>query len=169
MASTCRQPRWRNLPQAQVDGSAGANARRAVGADDGAAPRPATSRLSGGGLVQGDIFRMRWSLGDPDKFMDRTIPYLRFFFTRGFLIVSVVALRDLSPDPRRQVAGFLHALATCIASALGRQARASSGSPAPGSSPSTSWGTATPASISAARCTRSARCCSTSSPRSSAT
>jgi putative peptide zinc metalloprotease protein len=48
------------------------------------------SRLKGGGLVQGDILRLRWSMGDPDKFMDRTMPYLRFFFTRGFLIASVV-------------------------------------------------------------------------------
>ncbi len=48
------------------------------------------SRLRGGGLVQGDILRMRWSMGDPDKFMDRTIPYLRFFYTRAFLMVSVV-------------------------------------------------------------------------------
>ena len=46
------------------------------------------SRLRGGGLVQGDILRLRWSMGDPDKFMDRTIPYLRFCFTRGFLIAS---------------------------------------------------------------------------------
>ncbi len=48
------------------------------------------SRLRGGGVVQGDIFRLRWSLADPDKFMDRTIPYLRFCFTRGFIAASVV-------------------------------------------------------------------------------
>jgi putative peptide zinc metalloprotease protein len=47
------------------------------------------SRLKGGGLVQGDILRLRWSMGDPDKFMDRTLPYLRFLFTRAFLMVSV--------------------------------------------------------------------------------
>jgi putative peptide zinc metalloprotease protein len=44
-------------------------------------------RLGGG--FQGDIFRIRWSLGDPDHFMDRTIPYLRWMFTRGFLVASV--------------------------------------------------------------------------------
>ncbi len=48
------------------------------------------SRLSGGGLFQGDILRLRWSMGDPDKFMDRTLPYVRFCFTRAFLIASVV-------------------------------------------------------------------------------
>jgi putative peptide zinc metalloprotease protein len=41
------------------------------------------------GPFQGDILRLRWSVGDPDKLMDRTIPYLRFFFTRQFLIASV--------------------------------------------------------------------------------
>ena len=40
-------------------------------------------------LYQGDIFRMRWSMGDPDHFMDRTIPYLRWMFTRRFLAASV--------------------------------------------------------------------------------
>jgi len=42
-----------------------------------------------GKAYQGDIFRIRWSLGDPDHFMDRTIPYVRWMFTRGFLIASV--------------------------------------------------------------------------------
>jgi len=41
------------------------------------------------GVFQGDIFRMRWSMGDPDHFMDRTIPYVRWMFTRAFLVVSV--------------------------------------------------------------------------------
>jgi multidrug efflux pump subunit AcrA (membrane-fusion protein) len=41
------------------------------------------------GPFKGDILRLRWSMGDPDHFMDRTMPYLRFFFTRGFLIASV--------------------------------------------------------------------------------
>jgi multidrug efflux pump subunit AcrA (membrane-fusion protein) len=40
------------------------------------------------GPFKGDILRLRWSMGDPDKFMDRTLPYLRFCFTRGFLIAS---------------------------------------------------------------------------------
>ena len=38
---------------------------------------------------QQDIFRIRWSMGDPDRFMDRTIPYIRWMFTRGFLVASV--------------------------------------------------------------------------------
>ena len=41
------------------------------------------------GPFRGELFRIRWSMGDPDKFMDRTIPYLRFCFGRRFLTVSV--------------------------------------------------------------------------------
>ena len=41
------------------------------------------------GSLQGDIFRLRWSMGDPDHFMDRTIPHLRFCFTREFVFVSI--------------------------------------------------------------------------------
>ena len=41
------------------------------------------------GPFQGDLLRLRWSVGDPDRFMDRTMPYLRFFFTRKFLVLSV--------------------------------------------------------------------------------
>jgi putative peptide zinc metalloprotease protein len=40
------------------------------------------------GPFKGDILRLRWSMGDPDKFMDRTMPYVRFCFTRGFLLAS---------------------------------------------------------------------------------
>jgi putative peptide zinc metalloprotease protein len=43
----------------------------------------------GRGPFQGDIFRLRWSMGDPDHFMDRTIVYLRWMFTRTFLVISV--------------------------------------------------------------------------------
>ena len=41
------------------------------------------------GRFKGDLLRLRWSMGDPDRLMDRTLPYLRFFFTRGFLVASV--------------------------------------------------------------------------------
>jgi putative peptide zinc metalloprotease protein len=37
-----------------------------------------------------DIFRLRWSMGDPDHFMNQTMPYLRWMFSRGFLIASVL-------------------------------------------------------------------------------
>ncbi len=40
-------------------------------------------------LFQGELLRMRWSIGDPDQFLDRTMPYVRFCFTRGFLLASV--------------------------------------------------------------------------------
>ncbi len=41
------------------------------------------------GRVQGDILRLRFSFGDPDELMNRTLPYLRFCFTRGFVITSI--------------------------------------------------------------------------------
>jgi putative peptide zinc metalloprotease protein len=41
------------------------------------------------GPFRGELFRIRWSMGDPDKFMDRTMPYLRFCYGRRFLTVSV--------------------------------------------------------------------------------
>lgn len=41
------------------------------------------------GPFQGELTRLRWSMGDPDHFMDRTLPYLRFFFTRGFIVFSL--------------------------------------------------------------------------------
>jgi putative peptide zinc metalloprotease protein len=46
-------------------------------------------RRLGKGIFQGDILRLRWSAGDPDKLFDRWLPRLRFFFSRTFLITSV--------------------------------------------------------------------------------
>jgi putative peptide zinc metalloprotease protein len=42
------------------------------------------------GPFQGDLFRLRWSVGDPDKLFDRWLPRLSFFFSRSFLLLSVV-------------------------------------------------------------------------------
>jgi putative peptide zinc metalloprotease protein len=42
------------------------------------------------GPFRGELLRIRWSMGDPDRFMDRTIPYLRFCFTRPFLAISML-------------------------------------------------------------------------------
>ena len=40
-------------------------------------------------LFRGDILRMRWSVGDPDEFLNRTLPSLRWCFSPAFLVVSV--------------------------------------------------------------------------------
>ena len=40
-------------------------------------------------LFRGELLRMRWSMGDPDRLLDRTMPALRWCFTRGFVIASV--------------------------------------------------------------------------------
>ena len=42
------------------------------------------------GIFQGDMLRLRWSVGDPDKLLDLWLPRLRFFFSRTFLAISVV-------------------------------------------------------------------------------
>jgi putative peptide zinc metalloprotease protein len=41
-------------------------------------------------FIKGDLLRLRWSVGDPDKLFDRCLPHLRFFFSRGFLLLSVL-------------------------------------------------------------------------------
>jgi hypothetical protein len=41
-------------------------------------------------LFQGDILRLRWSVGDPDALFDRWLPRVRFCFSRAFLTASVV-------------------------------------------------------------------------------
>ncbi|HUH13345.1 MAG TPA: hypothetical protein VMK65_09555, partial [Longimicrobiales bacterium] len=45
-------------------------------------------KLSGHGST---LLRMRFSLGDPDRLFDRWVPRLRFFWTPGFVVLSVVA------------------------------------------------------------------------------
>jgi putative peptide zinc metalloprotease protein len=40
-------------------------------------------------IFQGDLLRLRWSVGDPDKLFTRWLPRLRFFFSRTFLTLSV--------------------------------------------------------------------------------
>jgi putative peptide zinc metalloprotease protein len=47
------------------------------------------NRLSGG-LLKGDILRLRCSVGDPDKLLDRWLPRLRFFFSPAFIGISVL-------------------------------------------------------------------------------
>ena len=40
-------------------------------------------------MFRGDITRMRWSVGDPDAFLERTMPWVRWCFGRTFLSISV--------------------------------------------------------------------------------
>jgi putative peptide zinc metalloprotease protein len=47
-------------------------------------------RRLGKGVFQGDMLRLRWSVGDPDKLLDRWLPRLRFFFSRSFIVLSIV-------------------------------------------------------------------------------
>jgi putative peptide zinc metalloprotease protein len=46
-------------------------------------------RRLGRGLFQGDLLRLRWSVGDPDQLLSRWLPRLRFFFSRAFIALSI--------------------------------------------------------------------------------
>jgi hypothetical protein len=41
-------------------------------------------------IFRGELTRIRWSVGDPDALLDRTLPYLRWCFSRTFVVASVV-------------------------------------------------------------------------------
>src|SRR3954466_15528376 len=42
-------------------------------------------------LFRGELLRMRWSFGDPDELLARTMPKLEWMFTRWFVVGSLVA------------------------------------------------------------------------------
>lgn len=39
---------------------------------------------------RGSLLRMRWSVGDPDAWLERTLPRVRFMFTRPFIAASIL-------------------------------------------------------------------------------
>ena len=41
-------------------------------------------------LFRGELLRMRWSFGDPDALLSRTLPAIRWMFTPTFIVASVV-------------------------------------------------------------------------------
>jgi putative peptide zinc metalloprotease protein len=45
--------------------------------------------IRGTGPFKGELLRIRWSVGDPDKLLDWLLPRLKFFFTPAFLKLSV--------------------------------------------------------------------------------
>ena len=40
-------------------------------------------------LIRGELFRLRFSFGDPDRFLTRTYPLVRWCFTPAFVVVSI--------------------------------------------------------------------------------
>jgi putative peptide zinc metalloprotease protein len=40
-------------------------------------------------LFTGELLRMRWSFGDPDRLFDRLLPAIRWMFTPGFVVASI--------------------------------------------------------------------------------
>ncbi len=41
-------------------------------------------------VFRGELLRMRWSMGDPDQLLERTLPAVRWCFTPAFIAVSAV-------------------------------------------------------------------------------
>src|SRR5207342_1925273 len=39
---------------------------------------------------RGELMRMRWSFGDPDAWLSRTMPSLEWMFTRWFVVASIL-------------------------------------------------------------------------------
>jgi putative peptide zinc metalloprotease protein len=59
----------------------------------GKTPQPERVRVETRGasrLLRDDLLRMRWSFGDPDALLTRTLPLIRWMFTPAFLMASVV-------------------------------------------------------------------------------
>jgi putative peptide zinc metalloprotease protein len=42
-------------------------------------------------LFRGELMRMRWSFGDPDVLLTRSLPYVDWMFSRAFVLASLVA------------------------------------------------------------------------------
>jgi multidrug efflux pump subunit AcrA (membrane-fusion protein) len=42
-------------------------------------------------LFRGELLRMRWSFGDPDAMLTRSLPYVDWMFSRTFVLLSLVA------------------------------------------------------------------------------
>lgn len=42
-------------------------------------------------LFRGELLRMRWSFGDPDVLLTRTLPYVNWMFGRAFVLTSLAA------------------------------------------------------------------------------
>ena len=55
-------------------------------------PEVAPARLSQSRRVQGNIFYLRFKMFDPDLFLERMLPRLRFFFTQTFAWFSVATI-----------------------------------------------------------------------------
>jgi putative peptide zinc metalloprotease protein len=41
-------------------------------------------------LFRGEVLRMRWTFGDPDALLGRVLPHIRWMFTPGFIVASLV-------------------------------------------------------------------------------
>jgi len=75
-------------------------------------------------LFRGELLRMRWSFGDPDAMFNRTLPSVRWMFTRGFVVASLVMSVRCRSSVARTVANCASALASCPLAARTASSRA---------------------------------------------
>ena len=52
-------------------------------------------------LFRGELLRMRWSFGDPDAMLTRSLPYVDWMFSRTFVAAVARDVRHLHPAARR--------------------------------------------------------------------
>ena len=52
-------------------------------------------------LFRGELLRMRWSFGDPDAMLTRSLPYVDWMFSRTFVLAVARDVRRLHPAARR--------------------------------------------------------------------
>lgn len=65
-------------------------------------------------LFRGELLRMRWSMGDPDRWMGRLMPWLAWCFTPAFLAGSVVAMAMYVGILVSSWPAFSHAVASLV-------------------------------------------------------
>ncbi len=65
-------------------------------------------------LFRGELLRMRWSMGDPDRWMARLMPWLAWCFTPAFLAGSVVAMAMYVAIVVSSWSAFSHAVASFV-------------------------------------------------------
>ena len=133
-ASTSRRRRWRSSPASSrrwVCSNARSASARCCMMERLRAQRRSRSRAAGSFRATSSVCAGPWAT--PTSSWTAPCPYLRFCFSRGFLVAVGRAVRDLSPRAGRSSGrSFRTRWRDSTASALrAADARASSGSPAP--------------------------------------
>lgn len=65
-------------------------------------------------LFRGELLRMRWSFGDPDRMLERVLPRIRWMFTPAFVVASAVLFVVYLVVLAREWSSFSAALADTL-------------------------------------------------------